>query len=216
MKIGFIIAHPDDEAYGPFGTIHKLLSQGHKVLIFCICNGARPNNEQVSKFRLKSFKENCFNLGVEFKIWDNDDLTLEIDSVTSLVEDIVETNELEIVYTHNISDINRDHRILAEAVMVACRPKLSSRVKKLYFFEVPSSTDWSFNQLQPTFQPNEYVEIDSDVMELKKSALKRYNTETYQSPDARSLESMITLAKYRGHQVGVNYAESFKLIFSIV
>ncbi len=49
---------------------------------------------------------------------------------------------------------------------------------------------------------------------LKQLALSKYTTETYDYPDARSVESMITLSKYRGYQVGFNYAEAFQLVFS--
>ena len=51
-------------------------------------------------------------------------------------------------------------------------------------------------------------------MQLKEIALGRYNTETYEFPDARSVEAMKTLAKYRGYQVGLNNAEAFSLVFS--
>jgi len=78
---------------------------------------------------------------------------------------------------------------------------------------VPSSTDWTFSQIQPSFQPNSYVDI-GDYITLKQLALSKYTTETYDYPDARSVESMITLSKYRGYQVGFNYAEAFQLVFS--
>jgi hypothetical protein len=41
-----------------------------------------------------------------------------------------------------------------------------------------------------------------------------YSTETYDYPDARSIENIVNLAKYRGSVVGVTHAESFRLVFS--
>ena len=109
--------------------------------------------------------------------------------------------------------MNHDQRIVAEATLIACRPKPGCSVNELYFFEVPSSTDWTFNQIQPAFQPTTYVDV-SDFIDAKKSALLRYSTETYEFPDARSVEAMTTLAKYRGFQVGFENAEAFRLVFS--
>lgn len=214
MRVLFLVAHPDDEAYGPFGTIHKLVEQGHHVEVYSMCNGKRPGSTHVSQDRVETFKNNCETLGVKWKIWDNNDLTLVQQETNEFVSQLVELGKFEVVYTHNISDLNNDHRVLAEAALVACRPKPNNTVNKLYFFEVPSSTDWTFLQVQPVFEPNTYVAIDEDVVGLKERAMASYSTETYEFPDARSTEAMITLMKYRGYQTGFKYAEAFKLVFS--
>ena len=214
MKILFLIAHPDDEAYGPYGTIVKLVRDGHNVHVFCLCNGERPGAEDVGKARSERFILNCEVAGAEWKIWNNPDLSLDVKETTEFVTKLVDAEKFDVVYTHNISDMNRDHRILAEAALVACRPKPASTVQKLYFFEVPASTDWTFYKVQPAFEPNEYVELCDDIVDLKKGALGAYDTETYDFPDARSVEAMITLTKYRGYQVGFNHAEAFQLVFS--
>jgi N-acetylglucosamine malate deacetylase 1 len=214
MKTLFLIAHPDDEAYGPYGTILNLVQQGHEVSVYSLCNGARPTAEHVSKERCSAFVQNCELAGAAWKIWDNSDLSLDLNTTAHMLASIIAQEQPRVVYTHNISDINKDHQTLAQATMIACRPKPGCSVDELYFFEVPSSTDWSFGKLQPAFQPNKYVELSEDTVNLKAQALERYATETYDFPDARSSEAMITLAKYRGYQVGCNYAEAFQLVFS--
>lgn len=211
MSVVFILAHPDDESFGPGGTIAKLAKQ-HPVHVFSLCNGARPGNEQVSNARVQSFYQACNLLGAKGVIHNVPDLSLTYPAAVSRVENIVSQMKPEVVYTHNMSDVNMDHRIVAEACIVACRPKPSSTVKKLYFTEVPASTDWSFSKIQPVFEPNTYVDI-SEFIDLKKRALSLYSTETYAYPDARSIESMEIRAKFRGTQVGVHYAEAFQLVF---
>jgi len=212
MNVLFLLAHPDDEAYGPYGTILKLVKQGHEVTVFCLCNGERPGNEKVSADRVFAFKENCELAGVEWKIQNNPDLSLKYNETVANVTGIIDFFKPDAVYTHNISDLNNDHRIVAEAALVACRPKPTSTVNELYFFEVPSSTDWTFSQVQPVFEPNTYIDI-TDCIEDKKLALARYSTETYPFPDARGVEAMETLSKYRGYQVGYRNAEALKLVF---
>lgn len=213
MNILFIIAHPDDEAYGPYGTMAKMVADGHKVTLFCLCNGERPGLEHVSADRVFALKANCEQLGIEWKIWNNKDLSLELNNTAHLLTELIDMHKPAIVYTHNISDINHDHKIVAEATLIACRPKPGCSVQELYFFELPSSTDWTFHRVQPAFQPTTYTDI-SDFIDVKSLALSRYNTETYEFPDARSVEAMVTLAKYRGYQTGLNRAEAFQLVFS--
>jgi LmbE family N-acetylglucosaminyl deacetylase len=207
MNILFLIAHPDDEAYGPYGTIAKLAKE-HKVTLFCVCNGERPGNAKVSLNRVFALKENCERLNIDWRIQNNPDCSLEYKSTLANVEGIINHYQPDIVYTHNITDLHVDHRLLAEACLVACRPKPESTVKELYYFELPG-----FASSPATFTPTVYSDI-TDYIDLKKQALIAYSTETYEFPDARSLEAIETLAKYRGYHVGFKYAEAFKLVFS--
>lgn len=215
MKNLFIVAHPDDEAYGPYGTILNLIHDKEEVLIFCLCKGTRPGNEHVSDSRIESFKKNCQNSGVDYILGNNLDLMLDPYKVTKEIVDLVNFYKPSTIYTHSMSDLNRDHRIVSEAALVAGRPKLNSSINEFYFFETPSSTDWSFNKIQPSFQPNNYREINEEILNLKIEALSNYDTEVYDYPDARSIEFMISLSKYRGGQVGFKHAEAFQLVFSL-
>ena len=212
MNILFVIAHPDDEAYGPAGTIAELAKE-HDVTVHCLCNGARPGWEHVSDARVEAFIRSCELLGANCKIGNSPDLSLELLPTVRAIEEVIQSIQPTVVYTQNISDINQDHRIVGEACLIACRPKPDSVVDELYFFEVPSSTDWTFYQVQPKFEPSVYNDITNQI-ELKQRVLGLYVTETYEFPDARSIEAMTTLAKYRGYQVGVHYAEAFRLVFS--
>jgi LmbE family N-acetylglucosaminyl deacetylase len=207
VNILFLIAHPDDEAYGPYGTIAKL-AKDHKVTVFCICNGERPGSIEVSSDRISAFKTNCERLGVEWKIQNNADCSLEYRDTLANVEGIIDYYKPDVVYTHNISDLHNDHRLLAEVCLVACRPKPGSTVKELYYFELPN-----FATSPTSFNPTVYTDI-SEYIDLKVQALSSYKTETYQYPDARSVEAVVALSKYRGYSVGAHHAEAFQLVFS--
>jgi hypothetical protein len=211
-KILFLFAHPDDEAYGPAGTIAKL-SQENQVIVVSLCNGARPGNEHVADARASAFVKSCEMLGAEWKIYNTPDCALTYDDTLKTIELLVEYCKPDIIYTHNISDIHRDHRLVAECCIVASRPKPNSTVKELYFCEMPSSTAWSFGKFEPLFNPNVFKDI-TDFIEIKKQVLELYITETYKFPDARSVEAVEILSKYRGYQSGITHAEAFQLVFS--
>lgn len=213
MNVVFIFAHPDDEAYGPAGTISKL-SDDNNVTVVSLCKGDRPGNEAVSVYRTEAFYLSCFLLGVKPIMLEGSDCKLEFHSTLKNIEDIIKDVNPDIVYTHNISDTHQDHRLVAEACLIACRPKPESSITELYMCEMPGSTDWSFGQIEPQFIPNTYVNV-SHKMNIKQRVLNLYSTEIYEFPDARSVESMEVLAKSRGKQVGIRNAEAFKQVFRL-
>jgi len=210
--IMFIFAHPDDEAYGPAGTIKKLATTNN-VKVVSMCRGNRPGHEEVSESRVKAFKDSCKELGAEPIMFEYSDCKLEYDETLKRIEELISKYKPKIVFTHNASDLHKDHRLVSECVMVACRPKPDSSVDKLYFCEIPSSTDWSFGQMGERFKPNTYVDISQGIY-YKNKVMGFYSTEIYNYPDARSVEAMEVLAMHRGKQVGCHRAEGFKLVFS--
>lgn len=214
MKILFVFAHPDDEAYGAGGTIAKL-SADNEVYVLALCQGNRPGAETVATSRQEAFFNTCSQLGVtsmSFKHYN--DLDLEFLDAVREIEKAVNDIKPEIVYTNNISDLHKDHRIMAEAALAVCRPKPNSTVKKLYMCEMPAATEWSFGLINGSFNPNTFVDI-TDYIDLKKAVLGNYTTETYEYPDARSVKAMEVMAMQRGKQAGVMYAEAFQLVFSL-
>ena len=214
MRIVFIFAHPDDEAYGPAGTIHQLVNKGHDVTVVSMCKGDRPGAEEVSTGRMAAFEKSCMALGAKPIIFLGSDCKLEYCNTLKQVEEVINDLEPEVVYTHNISDIHKDHRLVAECVMVATRPKPDSSIKELYMCELPSSTDWAFGQLGETFVPNTYIDVSMEIYK-KQQVMGYYASETYNYPDARSIESMETLAMHRGKQVGLHRAEAFKQVYRL-
>lgn len=209
-----IVAHPDDEAFGPAGTIARLTSSGERVVVISLCKGDRPGAEHVSSGRVRSFRLCCEMLGAEWKIFSNSDVLLEEREAATTIETMIRMYQPEVVYTHSFSDLHRDHRIVAQAVLTACRPKPESSVMSVLTFEIPGTTEWSFGSQQP-FEPNVFVDV-SEFMDIKRQAIALYSTETYDFPDARSVESVEIMAKNRGKQCGFTAAEAFQLIYARV
>ena len=61
------------------------------------------------------------------------------------------------------------------------------------------------------FNPQYYVDIE-EYIDKKIEILKFYDQEMRDAPHARSYDMVRTLAKFRGGEVGLNYAEAFEII----
>jgi len=112
--------------------------------------------------------------------------------------------EPQIIYTHCASDLNRDHRIVYEACLVATRPPSSA--KEVYTFDI--TADPAFGSFG-MFQPNVFVEINIDK---KIEAMQSYESELRPYPHPRSIEMIKIMAQRWGGMIGVEYAEAFELV----
>ena len=220
-----VAAHPDDEVLGCGGTIARLSQEDNDVYIAVLGEGATarfPDRDQANHSLVETLQDNCRQaadvLGAKevsfHDLPDNRFDTVPLLEVTKLVEDLVERLSPEVIYTHHGGDLNIDHVIVHRAVLTATRPMQGQPVRDIYAFEVASSTEWAFQQFEPHFQPNTFVDIGSTI-ETKIKAMKRYVSEVRPFPHPRSLEALNAMASRWGSVVGVSHAEAFQLIRSV-
>lgn len=225
-KLLVVAAHPDDEILGCGGTVAKLVKKNYEAHVVIVSQGitsryskleTKQSNKKLLNLKKSALKANKV-LGVKTVSFldfpDNrlDDICL-LDIVKRL-EQIIKKINPEIIFTHNSTDLNIDHKIVFDALITACRPLPMSKIKKILSFEVLSSTDWGTGSNNDFFNPNYYVDVHK-TLNLKLKALKEYKSEMKKWPHARSIETVKALAKFRGSSMGIKAAESFKLIRNI-
>ena len=99
---------------------------------------------------------------------------------------------------------NQDHRRIYEAAMTATRPHDHNfLVRNVLLYEQPETVQTY--RMETKFSPNVFLGID---IERKLDLMKIYQT---QIRGHRSLDSLHALAKMRGMQCGLPFAESFML-----
>lgn len=209
MRVLVFAPHPDDEILGCGGTIKKHILQGDRVDVQIITTSknqeaARLNNIQSEKARaLLGINSTCFlNFPpVELNHVANRELTNALKAVLDKVQP-------DIVYIPFFGDIHIDHITAANAIMVALRPISAPYVKEVYAYETLSETGWNFPIQANAFMPNYFVDI-SDYIKDKTNAMLCYDKKIRESTHPRSVDGIISLAKYRGASVGVQYAEAF-------
>ncbi len=224
-KILVIAAHPDDEILGCGGTISKHIKKKGIVHTLILGEGisSRKNKRNLKKTtnRIKQLRNQAIRANniigikklIHLNLPDNRFDSLDLLDLIKLVEDVIFKFKPDIIYTHSSSDLNIDHQMTNRAVVTACRPQTNFKVKKLFFFEIPSSTEWQ-NPENSIFKPNFHVNISSHINK-KIKALKIYKNEMKKWPHPRSIEGVKLLSKLRGGQIGCNYAESFFLARAI-
>ncbi|HID72719.1 TPA: GNAT family N-acetyltransferase, partial [Candidatus Micrarchaeota archaeon] len=225
-KVLVVAAHPDDETLGAGGTMAKHVKEGDEVHVVILGQGIASRGgekEQIGK-EIKELREHArkalAHLGIKenihfFDFPDNSFDSVPLLDIIRVVEKKVEEIQPEIIYTHHWGDLNIDHQLTSRAVLTGARPPRCSYVKKIYAFEVPSSSEWNAPRTTTYFIPNVFVEIES-TLQKKLDALAEYKTEMEDFPYPRSNEYVSSLAKIRGGTIVKKAAEAFVLIREVV
>jgi N-acetylglucosamine malate deacetylase 1 len=226
MNVLIVAAHPDDEILGCGGTMTRLTREGHEVRIAILAEGMssryaqREDVDQKQLQRLHAQAQQAADkVGAKelilCKLPDNRMDTVPLLDVVKLVEELVERFRPEVIYTHHPGDLNVDHGVVHRAVLTATRPVAGQCVREIYAFEVPSSTEWTFQRVEPLFRPNVFVDI-TETLETKIKALACYDTEMRKFPHPRSAETLRAIATRWGSVVGLQAVEAFELIRSVL
>jgi len=211
MKHLIVFAHADDETLGMGATIAKLVDRGEDVYTMLMAKEDGMDGRQGLGHLTDAFK--VLGLSIDrCAFGPYPDQRFEAYPVSDLAKNIakiVQHVQPHTVYTHWIGDLNRDHRLTAEAVMVACRPHVFPCVKRILSFEVPSSTEWA---LWEAFKPNWFEPADEVCWNRKMDAFRCYVTEGRPWPHPRCETSIGTRLSCWGSACGVDAAEAFQLV----
>jgi LmbE family N-acetylglucosaminyl deacetylase len=220
-----IAAHPDDEILGCGATAARLVGEGHEVHFAILGEGITSRHSQredadtrqVSQLRGHA-QAAAAKVGVKNvilgKLPDNRLDTVPLLEVVKIVEDLIDRLKPEVIYTHHGGDLNIDHGVIHRAVLTATRPVDGHPVRDIYAFEVPSSTEWAFQRLEPVFRPNVFMDV-SRTLDAKIAAMECYESEARKSPHPRSPQALRATAMRWGSVAGCGAAEAFELVRSV-
>lgn len=225
MRSLIIAAHPDDEVLGCGGTIARLSEEGHDVHIAILGEGITSRSmsrHEASADAVAHLKNRAVEIGrslgaksVEtFDFPDNRFDELPLLRIIKTLEDLMDRHRPEEVYTQHGGDLNIDHQLTFRATLTACRPNPSLSVRRLYAYEVASSTEWAFGRFSPRFSPSVFVDISRTVVR-KVDAMNQYETECRPFPHPRSRKALDAIATHWGSVIGVEAAEAFELIWQL-
>ena len=220
MKILVISPHPDDETLGCGGTILKHKDIGDKIYWLIVTNIDVKDewNKDTVKERQKEIKrvaemysfEKIFKLDYPAAKLDVIPIQKIIESISKVIFEI----KPEIIYLPNRSDVHTDHQITFKTAYSCTKNFRYPFIRKILMYETLSETEFAPALPENTFIPNVFVDI-TKYFGKKLEIFKIYKSEVMKEPLPRSLGSIKALARFRGSQIGVEYAEAFMLVGEI-
>lgn len=222
MNVLVFAPHPDDEILGCGGTMARHITEGDKVEV-CIVTRGKPPVFQIDKEVYDKWPHNLYPEIIESHSMLGISKTYFMEFPAVMMENVpryklnnaililIRQCKPDIIYMPHFGDLQKDHTLTCESIMVAVRPKYEHIVRYVYAYETLSETEWNIPHGSNCFIPNVFVDI-SDYLSKKLEALDCYQSQLGQFPDPRSLETVESLAKFRGSTMGVKAAEAFMLI----
>ena len=211
-----VAPHPDDEVFGPGGTLLRHLAEGDAVHVVICTRGEeeRFGRDQVERVQAEARQVHAF-LGVSGAHY----LELpaaRLDSVpgaeiNAALETVFQAVKPNTVYIPHAGDLHRDHQLIFQAAMVCSRPRGREHPHRVLAYETVSETEWYAPSITPAFVPNVFVDI-TPYIDKKLQACGMYNSQIRPAPHQRSIEALRALSISRGHAVGVRHAEGFVLV----
>ena len=224
MNILAIGAHPDDVETSCGGTLAKYAKMGHKVFTATATNGNIGSStlpmDEIAKIRKEEARRAAAHIGAEYICLDYDDEMFFEDRVARLAFiDLVRYCKADVILTHNPEDYNPDHELTSKiindiAVMI---PIEKIKTKSPAYDKIPIIVYFE-PENGHGFIPTEYVDI-TETMEIKMAMCREHKSQVawmqdnYKDTmsDKDFMENYYTIAKYRGIQCGVEYAEGFRM-----
>jgi LmbE family N-acetylglucosaminyl deacetylase len=218
MRVLAVGAHPDDIELLCAGTLIKFTRRKDKVFIIHVCDGDMGgkgiSRRELARVRKVEARESGALIGAKVLGPVCGDLGAFVTDVNrhKLIELIRQTKP-DIIITHSPDDYMSDHvntsRLVFEASFSASVPNYKTKTKA---HELIMPVFYMDTLAGINFLPTDYVDI-TGMMEVKKKMFLCHRSQHgwlkgHHKADATEL--MEAMARFRGIQCGVRYAEGFR------
>ncbi len=202
--------HPDDQELGMGGTIAKLASQGHEILLLDITNG-EPTPFGDPETRAKEAAAAAEILGVQRRLLGlpNREVVHTVKNRHKIAGAIREFGA-EILFTPFFEDAHPDHRAVTRLVEDA---RFDAKLTKTDIPGEPIYPRWLFyyyaTHLRWVANPNFCIDV-TGFEEIKKKSIVAYHTQfVLPEKNRRVVEWVDSSLDYFGSRIGVPSAEAF-------
>jgi len=218
LRVLAVGAHPDDLEILCGGTLAKYAKLGHKVIMAHLLNGDKGHYEmdsrELARIRKKEAGKAARAIGAEMLTLDLPDGELFSNLETrKKVIDLIREARPDVIITHAPIDYMSDHtaasQLVCDASFLASAPlfktpeKAYKKITPIFFMEPLAGME---------FLPSEYVDV-SDTFQTKKRMITQHKSQLKwlrEHDNIDILEFAEIIARFRGIQCGVKYAEAFK------
>jgi len=217
-KVLVIAVHPDDETLGCGGTILKHKENGDEVfwLILTKANQKLTSYPDIVKVQSEYIGQAAKKY--DFNGWKHlNFLTTTLDQypmgdIINEISSYINEVKPDTIYLHHFADVHSDHRVAFDAVYSCTKNFRYPFIERILLFETLSETEFAPAIRNNAFVPNVFNDI-TPYMDKKLDIMELFSTEQMLEPLPRALSTIRALGRYRGSRIGVEYAESFTLLF---
>lgn len=204
MNVLAVGAHFDDIELGCSGTLIKHVQAGDAVTMIVLTDSAYqdPNGKEIRSMdiALEEGRTAAAIIGAEMISLDYKTFNVPFDdALGKTILNYIETLKIDVVYSHWVNDVHRDHQYAGKTTIMAAR-----HVPRVLMYR---SNHYDTEQ---QFRGNFYSDI-TDVMEKKIEVIKAHKSELERVRHTW-LEFFTNLHANDGQKIGVKYAECFEVI----
>lgn len=224
-RVLVISPHADDEALACGGLMARLADRGVDTMVqFMAVDGFHHyglDGKTTYGQRLDEIAAVAKLLGFSWEIaYGGQDLIEKLDTVprrdlVDLFEKRIDELRPDLVLIPSGADYDQDHVATFHTAVAALRPIAPVfgkwLVPHVLVYESPKVMWW----VDDIPRPEVFVDI-TDHLERKLEALAGYASQARPSPHIRSEESVTALACLRGKEIGVDHAEAYKLLRTVL
>lgn len=203
-KILVISPHIDDGELGCGATIARFVREGNDIHYIAFSAAEENVREGFPKNQLRVELQNAA------KVWGLDKEKVEVldykvrrftERRQDILDDLIKIRERiqpDLVFTPSTNDVHQDHQAVTREVLRAFKSKNTTVL----------GYELVWNNFDPT--TNAFIEVKKEDVDTKLKVLEQYETQKYRA--YLNEEFIRGLAKVRGVQIGVDFAEAFEVI----
>lgn len=205
-RILVIAPHADDEVLGCGGYLLHQKQQGAEIWIIIGTIGGDDSRQDYAT-RFNELGSVCKELNAIYSVlFDNKDAMLDTVpayDITSKLDNSIDRFKPDEVFI-NYRSLHQDHIKMYECALASCRLREGYSPKLVALYEYPFAT----TQVGPIGGGYMYHDI-SDCIYEKVGLFEKYATQIRHTPSPLNREGILALARIRGVECGVHYAEKF-------
>lgn len=201
-RVLVLAPHTDDGEFGCGGTIAKLVERGAEIhyAAFSSCEQSVPDGfpKDILVTEMKNATQVLGTNPDNIYLYDYDVRTFS-DHRQSILDDLIKLRSdilPEIIFIPSIKDIHQDHGVIAQEGIRAFKNMT------IYSYELP----WNNFEFSNTC----FQHLEKKHIEKKIQSINQYASQSHRA--YASEEFIWSMAKMRGVQIGMEYAEVFEVV----
>ena len=193
MNVLAIGAHPDDIELGCAGALARHAAAGHQVTMLVMTAGRLGPGSVELRMEEQEVAARIIGAKLLWGNYEDGDVPSGPEAV-ALIDDVIRSGHIDVLYTHSSNDTHQDHVATATASLAAAR-----RLSRVLTYQGPSTT---------TFEPTLFVDVDETIT-AKLAALGAHASQV-QDCQMVDLEAVEAGARFWGHRARMKFAEPFE------